>query len=363
MSLIDILSYAGEMCNSTDSEESDLVVLSALRASSAFLCAVINALVLASNCIRLDKSRPLHRLLIYTSLSSLLLLLANIAQAVSAFCFGPWFAPTCTFVGFANQFTSCLFLLATLWLVTVQILRYWCPNNRTVLTVRKEAAIWAGLVLLCALTATIPLGTEGYGINQAWCWLKGSRIAEQWFLWYGWAIALPGVTTAILAVALHHSEKRLEMYYESSRGINSTMQRRNTAAVKKMKAFLACKAVYWILVTIAITLYQVPQVRRAVPFLVTMAILEPFSIVIVPVVFTVLHDSESAHSAKLHSPVERISSEGATSINHGNHGNHGNGSMGKKTRAAKKQDCNRQDELRESLLITLEVSDEFDRTS
>ena len=347
-----------KMCNSTDVEESDIIVLSALRGSAAILCAVINTLILASLTVRSDKSRPLHRLVIYVAVSSLLALLANISQTVSLLCFAPWFPPTCTTVSFVNQFTACLLLVLSVWLTGVLVLRYWCPNNRTVLTARKDVAIWAGILVFCGLVAAVPLATEGYGLRQAWCWIKDSRIAERWLLWHCWVVITPGASMVVLIAALTHSRQRLEKYYESSRGINSTILLRNKETAKKINALISFIAAYWTIVTAATVLDQVPHVNNTLPFLVVMAILEPLGIVAVPVVFAVhLHEfrrpsAQNAHSASKPQWDESEMSNFSHSLDTTEKG------KGKKKKLAH-GDSDKQEQLRESLLLTLEVSEEF----
>lgn len=347
---------------STELEASDLVILSALRGATAFLCAVINILLLASVSIRLDKSLFLHRLLVYLSVSSLLALLANIPQAVSAFCYAPWHRLTCVFVGFVNHFTACLFLLVSVWLTSVLSLRYWCPNHRAFLTVGRDVAVWFGVILLSVLVAVIPVGTEGYGLNQAWCWLQEAKLVEQWLLWHSWVIIIPGATLAITITALCKSDKRLRQYYESSRGINSTNQQRNKAALKKIKILVSYIAVYWGLVILAITFYQIPQVKRTMAFLVTMAILEPLGIVAVPVVFVVHLQETRRPSAQRVQGASFQHCDGERSSSFQN----GGGERGKKAKASRNRDLlctDRQEELRESLLLTMVCTDEFDKVT
>lgn len=348
-------------CSSTvtEVEAGDLVILSVLRAATAFLCAVIVALLLASVCIRLDRSQLIYRLLIYISASSLLTLLANTLQAVSAVCHAPWHPPTCVFVGFANQFTAWLLLLVSTWLMGVLSLRYWCPNNRSVLTTRRDVSIWIGVVLISALVAVIPLGTKGYGVNQAWCWLQETRVLEQWVLWHGWVLVVLGATLATAVTALCLAEKRLGQYYESSRGINSTNQQRNRAAAKKIKMLISYIFVYWVLVTIVIVLYQIPQVKRPKVFLFAMAILEPISIVVVPMVFIVhLQETRLASLQRAQEAnFQHCEGEWSVSINTSSGGKGGKDKFLKKNQGM--QYDNRQEELRESLLITLEQTDEF----
>lgn len=347
-------------------EASELVIPSALRAATAFLCAVINTLLLASVCIRLDRTHLLHRLLIYISVSSLLALLANIPQAVSAFCYAPWHPPTCVFVGFANQFTAWLLLLVCVWLMGVLSLRYWCPNHRAVLNARRDVVVWFGVILLSILAAVIPVGTAGYGLNQAWCWLQEARHIEQWLLWYSWIIVIPGATLAITTTALCKSEKRLRQYYESSRGINSTNQQSNKAAIKKIKRLTFYLTVYWGLVILVIIFYQIPQVKRTMAFLVTMAILEPLGIVVVPVVFVVnLQETRRPSAERVQgASFQHCDGENSISIN-SSFQSGGKGGRGK-AKASRNQDAlftDRQEELRESLLLTLELSDEFDKVT
>ena len=349
----------------TEVEAGDLVILSALRAATAFLCAVIATLLLASICIRLDKSQLIHRLLIYTSSSSLLTLLANTLQAITAACHAPWHPQTCVFVGFANQFTAWLLLLVSAWLMGVLSLRHWCPNNRSVLTARRDAPIFIVAVLISALVAAIPLGTKGYGVNQAWCWLQEARVVEQWLLWHGWVLVVLGVTQVTMIMALCLAEKQLRQYYESSRGINSANQQRNKATAKKIKLLIYYILVYWVLVTMAIVLYQIPQIKRSKVFLFTMAILEPLSIVVIPAVL-IVHLQETRQTSLQGVQGANCDGEWSLSINtSGSFGGGKGGGRGKKAKSSKKnQDlpCNdRQEELRESLLITMELSDEFDR--
>lgn len=340
----------------TQVEESDLVVLAAIRGSTAFLCSIINVLILISVSIRLDKSQLLYRMVIYLALSSLLAELADAPQVVSVFCYAPWYPATCVFVGFSKQLSSWLLLLVGLWLASVLSLRYWCPNHREALTARRDAGIWLGIVLLSVLVAVIPLGTGGYGLNQAQCWIKGSRRIEQWLLWYGWTIIAPVVAMVITTTGLCQSEKRQQQYYEFSRGINCTSQQRSNAAATKLKRVITYIAVYWVFVTLATILHQIPQVKNATPFLVTMAILEPLGVLLTLTVI-VVHCHEPIRPRANSADFQHTRGEGSTSINSSCEAE-GGGKKGK----ASKQDSARQEELRESLLLTMEMPDEFDNS-
>lgn len=339
----------------------DLVVVSALRGSVAFLCSIVNILVLTSVSIRLDKSQLLHRLVIYLDVASLLSLLADIPQVVSAFCYAPWYPLTCVFVGFARQLSSWLLLLVGLWLASVLTLRYWCRNYREALSVGRDAVVWLGMVLLSTVVAAVPLGTGGYGLNQARCWIKEARHVERWLLWHGWTTVAPLVAVVITTTALCQSEKRQQQYYESSRGINCTTQERNKTAARKLKRLISYIAIYWAFTTLATLLYQIPQVKDAMPFLATMAILEPLGVLITPVVITVhLHQSgrPRAHTEDFH----QFRGEGSISINSSCEVGEGGGGE-KKAKSQEAGYSDRQDELRESLLLTVELSGEFDKVT
>lgn len=355
------------MLNCTTSVEGgDLVVVSALRGSTAFLCSVISVLLLTSVSIRLDKSQLLHRLIISLTVSSLLVLLSDLLQGVSAFCYAPWYPPTCVVVGFVSQLTSWLLLLVGVWLGSVLSLRYWCPNHREALGAKSEAGVWLGIVILSVLAAVIPLGTGGYGLNQTQCWLKENRYIEQWLLWYSWMVVAPVVAIVMLTIAMCQSEKRQRHYYESSRGINSVSQQRCKAAAKKLKRLICYITVYWGFVTLATVLYQIPQVRNEMPFLVTTAILEPLGVLVTSVVL-IVHFHEPRRS-RVHAEDFRLTnSEGSISINTSCEGEGGKGGREgwrqgrKKAKSSKKQDDSYPEALRESLLLTKELPDEFDQ--
>lgn len=363
------------MCNFTEVEEADIVLLAALRGGAALLCAVVNFLLLTTITVRLNKTSPLHRLLVYLAISSLVMLGANILQVESVFCHSPWYLPACEFAAFMNHFTGWMLMLVCLWLAVVLALHYWCPNDRIVLTPRKDVVVWCGIVLFSMLVASVPLVTRGYGMNQAWCWLKSAHIAEQWALWYSWVVATPGLVMLILVTAVWQSGKRQERYYESSRGINNTKQQRSKEAVKKMKTIVVCIGVYWAIITLAIVLRQIPQIKRTLTFLVAVAILEPLSIVAIPVVFiTHLYDyrrpvaSQTAHSVVPHLPQhqqQRRTSETLTSasINHSSC----NGDESEKTSKSKQRELGKKgykgqhykEELTSSLLLTETLSSEY----
>ena len=362
------------MCNFTEVTEADIVLLAALRGGAALLCAVVNFLLLTTITIRLNKTSPLHRLLVYLAASSLLALWANILQVGSVFCDYPWYFPACEFAAFMNHFTGWILMLVCLWLAIVLALQCWCPNNRIVLPVltpRKDVVIWCGILLLSMLVASVPLVTHGYGMNQAWCWLKSTSIAEQWLLWYLWVVGTPGVVMVILVIAVRQSGKRRDTYYESSRGINSTKEQKSKEAAKKMKTVIICIGVYWVTITLAIALRQIPQIKSTLPFLIAVAILEPLSIVAIPVVF-IIHFYEyrrpaalqTAHSAVPHPPHQRRESETSTltSINHSCNGDEPEKTSKPNQRETGKKEYkghHYREELTSSLLLTETLSSEY----
>lgn len=358
------------MCNLTEVNEADIVLLAALRGGAALLCAVVNFLLLTTIALRLNKtSRTLHRLLVYLATSSLVMLGANLLQVGSVFCHAPWYLPACECAAFMNHFTGWVLMLVCLWLAVILALHYWCPNDRTVLTPRKDVVVWCGILLISMLAASIPLVTGGYGMNQAWCWLKSARIAEQWALWYLWVIVTPGAVMLILVTAVWQSEKRQDQYYESSRGINNTKQQRSKEAVKKMKMIVVCIGVYWSVVTLAIALRQIPQIKSTLSFLVAVAILEPLSIVAIPVVFithlyayrrppAALQTAQSA-VPRLPPHQQRRESEASTSasINHSCDGEQSEETS--KSKPGKYKGQHYREELTSSLLLTETMSSEY----
>lgn len=273
------------MCNSSNLSDGELVLLASLRGSAGFLCAIITAVFLAAIAISSDKSRPTQRLLTYLTFASLLALLASTMQAESAGCSTPWHHIFCEVVGFVSQFSSWILLLVALWLSAVVSFCHWCPNNRVVLTAKRDAIVWGIVASLSFLFSAIPLATRGYGLKGAWCWIQGSRVVEQWVLWYGWMVG--GVVTSVimLVMALGCSERRLSMYYESSRGINNTKHQVSRAVANRIKILTACIALYLLVIALSLALAHIPQVRDTAGFLVATAILEPLGVIAIPVIF------------------------------------------------------------------------------
>jgi hypothetical protein len=337
-------------CSST---ERDLVILSVLRAGTAFLCAAINALILVCVATRLDKSLLVNRVIIYLTTTSLLALLANTSQAVSAFCHAPWHSPTCVFVGLINQLTAWLLLMVSLWLMSHLSLRYWSPDNREILTAKMDVAVWIGMILIAILMSVIPLGTKGYGLNLAWCWIGESRRIEQWLLWQGWVVTLPGVTLLAMIAALWRSEKQMRHYYESSRGVNCSNHQRNRAVAKRMKVLISCIVAYWILITTAVVTYQIPKIKRTTAFLIAMAILEPLSIVAVPAMLAVHLQLQELRQP----PAQRAQGANFQHCDGESIASTNNREKWKKVKGLKNQDleftAEKHRELQESLLLTL----------
>ena len=266
--------------------------MASVRGCSALLCLVINTVLLSTLLAYSDRNSPLHRLLVYISLSSLLLLVANTLQAGSAGCSAPWHALFCESVGFMNQLGSSLMLLVTLWLISLIVLRYWCPNERVILTPRLDALVWGSLVSLALVGASVPIATDSYGMDWSWCWIKASRQVEQWVLWYAWLLGGLGLSPLLLVAALCYSERRMAMYYESSRGINSCRRQSTREAVRKTKTLVCCMCVYTVLVGVGVGLKQVSQVDRVRVFLMILGVLEPMCILAIPVTFvTQLYES------------------------------------------------------------------------
>lgn len=279
------------MCNFSDIEDHEIVILAALRGSAGFLCAVINAVLLAAISIGSDKSCPIQRVLVYVTFSSLLALLASTFQAESAGCSTSWHRPLCETVGFLTQFTSWILLLVSLWLSLVVALRHWCPNDRVILTARRDAVVWGVVTSLSFLLSAVPLVTRGYGMNRAWCWIQRTHLVEQWVLWYGWLAVVVVTNLLVLVTALSCSERRLGMYYESSRGINNTRRLVTQEAGKRIKILTACIAIYLLAIAVSVALNHVRQINEKFGFLVASAIFEPLGVVAVPVIFaTSLHD-------------------------------------------------------------------------
>lgn len=280
------------MCNSSSISEEDLLILGSLRGGAATLCALLNLVLLTVLLLHSDHTSPLHRLLSYLSLSSLLLLVANALQTVSVGgCSAHWHTPVCEFVGFANQFASCMLLMVSLWVILLLAVQYWCPNNRVILTPKLDLLAWGAVVTASLLSAAVPLGTDGYGVDLAWCWIKGSRRVEQVGLWYGWVVGSMTLALALLTGALCYSERRTTLYYEYSRGINSCQKKVSKETARRTKALLCWMALYTVVVSAVIVARQVPHVQKERTFLVVLGVLEPISVLAVPVIFiTHLYD-------------------------------------------------------------------------
>ena len=280
------------MSNDTSISESDVIILGALRGGAAALCALVNAFMLAAILFHSDRTSPLHRLLIYVCFTSLLVLIANALQAESVGCSAPWHAPLCEFVGFANQFTACAMLLVSLWLISLVTLQYWYPNNRVILTPKLDVLMWGAIITLGLASASVPLLTDSYGMEWAWCWIRNK--AEQLALWYGWVVTSMACSLLLLTTALCYSERRMAMYYESSRGINSCRQEGNRETARRTKALLCWMGLYTVIVSAAIALKQVPLLEKELLFLVVVGVLEPLSVITVPAIFlTHLYESRS----------------------------------------------------------------------
>ncbi len=309
------------MCNSSSIEDGEIVILAALRGSSGFLCAIITSVLLAAISIGSDKSSVTQRLLVYLTFSSLLALLASTLQAESAGCSTPWHLPFCETVGFLGQFTSWVLLLVSLWLSAVVALHHWCPNDRVVLTSKRDAIVWGVVVSVSFLFAAIPLATRGYGMNRAWCWIQYSHVVEQWVLWYGWMAVAVIASLLMLVMALSCSERRLTMYYESSRGINNTKHMMSRAAGMRIKILTACISLYLLAMALSVALSHIPQVSNTFAFLIASAILEPLGVIAVPVMFaTSLHDLKPRLSTSIGKPApvslpSQDNSESSTNLN------------------------------------------------
>ena len=285
------------MCNSTNVKSSDIVILAAVRGGTGFLAAVINTVLLMAIAFRSDHSKSLQRLLIYLTVSSLLVLLTNIFQVESVGCYYPWHELACQLVGFTNQFTSWILMLIILWIACFLASRYWCPNSRSILTPKIDTVIWLMIILFSLFVAIIPLGTSVYGMNQAWCWIKTSRIPEQWILWYGCMILCAATVILMLSTALWHTKQRMQLYYEYSRGINNCKQQIHKAEARKIKALIFCIIVYLIVVTTMSILNQIPQINTRMAFMVMIGVIQPLSVLTIPIVFvTLLREMAHCHS-------------------------------------------------------------------
>ncbi len=281
------------MCNSSNLSSKDIVILASLRGASGFLCAIINVVLLTAISLRLDKSKSLQRLLVYLTTTSLLVLITNIMQSESIACWSPGHSSACKFVGTVNQFTAWIFMLVVMWIVSVIALRYWFHNHARVLSTKIDALILLGIVSVSFVVSIIPLATRGYGMNKAWCWIETSRVIEQWVLWYGWVIALSATIPVILGTALCYSQRKMDLYYESSRAMNNCKEKICKAEARKIKSLIFSMLVYLIAIIVVFVLNQVPRIKMNIPFLVIIAITEPLSVLIVPIVFvTHLHDAK-----------------------------------------------------------------------
>lgn len=268
----------------TDLDSAHIIISASLRGGTGFFCAVVNTLLLAALYFRADKTNFIHRLLLYVCVSSLLLLLSSTSQAEAVGCTSAWHHTVCILVGFLNQLTTWVLILVLCWLGSALTLHYWRPNSKTVLSPnRRDVIIWLGIASFSLLIALIPLGTDGYGMDRAWCWLETSKIAERWVLWYGWVILCTLVVLGIILIGICCSERRMATFYESSRGIDVSKQLRNRAVARKIKLLIACAVVYLLYVSVLSALNQLPWINTHVALLSSMAILEPVSILLIPV--------------------------------------------------------------------------------
>ena len=278
------------MCNISSLELNDVTILAALRGASGMLCAVINAVLLMSISIRSDRTKSVHRLLIYISLASLLALVVDIIQVESIGCDYNWHRHVCVAIGFFQQLTVWVLMLNVLWLIILICFHYWCPNYRSYLTPQKDVVIWVGIVVVSLIPSVVPIGTDAYGMNSAWCWIKSSRIAEQWVLWYSWMFACALAMVVLLSIALWYSERHILLYYESSRGINDSKQQMCKGEAKKIKTLILGITAYLIIAGMMVIAHHITTINTTLPFLVVIGIMEPMSILAVPMVFvTQLH--------------------------------------------------------------------------
>ena len=263
------------------------------------LCAVINAVLLMSICFNSDRTKSIHRLLIYISVASQLALLVEIFQVESIGCDFIWHRPACEITGFFTQFAAWVLMLNVLWLVSLISLHYWCPNYRNILTPKKDILVWVGIIFVSLILSLLPIGTSAYGLNNAYCWIKSSRIAEQWALWYGWMFICGLVIVVMLGLALWYSETRIQVYYESSRAINNSKQEMCRGEAKKIKALIFCILVYLTVTITMVIIYQVLAINRSMPLLILIGITEPMSILAVPLIFlTHLHNNKNVIQTK-----------------------------------------------------------------
>lgn len=288
------------MCNTSSLELNDVTILAALRGASGMLCAVVNAVLLMSISFRSDRTKSIHRLLIYITFSSLLALIVDILQLESIGCEYSWHRSVCETIGFFQQFTVWVLMLNVLWLISLIVFHYWCPNYRSFLTPQKDVLIWVGIIIVSLIPSLFPVGTDAYGMNKAWCWIKSTRIAEQWVLWYGWLFSIAVAMVVLLSLALWYSETRIQLYYESSRGINDSKQQMCKGEAKKIKTLILFITAYLVVAGTVVIIYQITAINSSLPLMVIVGVTEPMAILTVPLVFVT-----QLHSAKKNSKQAR----------------------------------------------------------
>ena len=276
--------FQSTMCNSSGLTASNVTILAGVRGASGILCVVICAVLLMSIFFRSDRSKAINRLLTYITAAALMALLVDIAQVISVGCDFTWHRTTCEIVGFFNQVTIWILLLQVTLLVGLIGLQYWCPSLRNVLSPAKEIVAWFVIVFASVTVALIAVGTRGYGMNGAWCWIRASRVVEQWVLWYGWLFPAIVVIAILLAITTRHSEKEMEMYYHASEGEDCSVKKNCQGEARKIKKLNLCIVGYAILAALSVSLSFVPSVNLTTPFLTITGAIIPTGKLAVPII-------------------------------------------------------------------------------
>ena len=275
-------------------------------------------------------------------------------------CLSFWHEPVCKSVSFLNHFTAWILMLIIFWIASVLSIHYWCSGCKGVFNFKTDIIVLIGIITFSLLIAIIPIVTDGYGMNQAWCWIKTNRIVEQWLLWYGWVTVCTIAVLLMLSIALCYTNKKMKLYYESSRGTDNFKQLRCKAEARKIKTLILCIIVYLSLVTTSSILNHVTKVSDTVTFLVIIGITEPLFILILLVMFI-----KNLYKAKnpstdttgnletLAPPSAITESDASTSINMQSHG--GLNSRKVNSSGGKYHGMEYSEEITTSLLLTQTV--------
>ncbi len=157
------------------------------------------------------------------------------------------------------------------------------------------------------------------------------------------------IIIVFLAVSVMRFETEMEKCLHCSRGGGSSAATYAKAESRRIKKLCLCVAVYGIAITTLIALRFVSSVTLTMPFLVIVAIMEPASKLIIPIMFIVhLHGTvvqatdhthndykDTPHSSEDRERLIKSDNSGRGNVSSGSNSSSGSGTFSKKERGMK----------------------------